>query len=202
EASLAALCAAAAAVFARDADWAAESAFWSTSVMRVSFRLVRSCVSSNDLPIESTLSFTSPTLVRTNFLLAQAVDPPTARSAMGIATKNLRIVESSSSVLLMVRNRVRARLPREVPATSANDEIPMPSADDERMPARLVARFERDQVLMSQLVDDLPRRDAALCRRTDDKHVTASPRRQVRQCSGQRRSFRCGGRDVLRGIVD
>ena len=38
-------------------------------------------------PSESTLVFTSPTLVRTNFLVAHAVEPPTASTAMGTAMR-------------------------------------------------------------------------------------------------------------------
>ena len=55
-----------------------------------SFWRVRSCVSSSERPSESTLSFTSPTLVRTNFFVAHAVEPPTAMTAIGMATKNFR----------------------------------------------------------------------------------------------------------------
>ena len=47
------------------------------------------------------------------------------------------------------------------------------------MPARLAARFECDEILMPQLVDDLPRRDAALSRRAGDEHMTARPRGEV-----------------------
>jgi hypothetical protein len=36
------------------------------------------------------LSFTSPTLVRTNFFVAQAVEPPIAMTTMGTAMKNFR----------------------------------------------------------------------------------------------------------------
>ena len=39
-------------------------------------------------PSECTLSFTSPTLVRTNFFDAQAVEPPIASTATGTATNN------------------------------------------------------------------------------------------------------------------
>jgi hypothetical protein len=72
----------------------------STSVMRPSFLRVRSCVSSIARPCESTFSFTSPTLVRTNFLVAQAVDPPIASTTMGTATKNFRNIS-----ILLVRRR-------------------------------------------------------------------------------------------------
>jgi hypothetical protein len=72
------------------ADCCAAWAFWSTSVIRPSFLRVRSWVYSSDRPIESTLSFTSPTLVRTNFLVAHAVEPPMARTTTGTATKNFR----------------------------------------------------------------------------------------------------------------
>jgi len=67
------------------AAWAAAAAFWSTSVILPSFVRVRSCVSSSERPSESTFSFTWPTLVRTNFLVAQALDPPTASTTIGTA---------------------------------------------------------------------------------------------------------------------
>jgi len=45
-------------------------------------------------PSESTLPFTSPTLVLTNFLLAHAVELPTTRSVTGTAMKNfLNMIE-------------------------------------------------------------------------------------------------------------
>jgi hypothetical protein len=84
------LCAFAAAWPAAWAFWSAAIAFWSTSVILPSFLRVRSCVSSTERPSESTLPFTSPTLVLTNFLLAHAVVPPTTRSVTGTAMKNLR----------------------------------------------------------------------------------------------------------------
>jgi len=88
--AVAALCAAAAASRAACADCAAAPAFESTSEMRPSFLRVRSCVSSIARPCESTFSFTSPTLVRTNFLVAQAVDPPIVTATIGTAMKNFR----------------------------------------------------------------------------------------------------------------
>ena len=81
------LIALAAAEFAAAADSAAAWAFVSTSLIRPSFWRVRSCVSSTDLPSESTLVLTSPTLVLTNFFDAQAV-LPTARTVMAVAMKN------------------------------------------------------------------------------------------------------------------
>src|SRR5262245_14469140 len=58
--------------------------------MRPSLRRVRSCVSSTERPSESTLSFTSPTLVRTNFFVAHAVVPPRASAVSGMATNSRR----------------------------------------------------------------------------------------------------------------
>jgi len=74
----------------------AACARWSTSEMRPSFLRTRSCVSSIVRPCESTFSFTSPTLVRTNFFVAQAVEPPTASTTMGTAAKNFRNMIDSS----------------------------------------------------------------------------------------------------------
>ena len=82
--------ASAAAQSAQAANDAAAAALASTSVMRPSFLRVRSCVSSIDRPCASTFSFTSPTLVRTNFLVAHAVVPPTARTLRVTAMNNFR----------------------------------------------------------------------------------------------------------------
>jgi len=81
-----------AAAFAACAACAASPAFWSTSVMRPSFLRVRSCVSSSDRLVASTLEFTSPTLVRTNFFEAQAVEPPATITAIGTANRNFRMI--------------------------------------------------------------------------------------------------------------
>ena len=73
------------------------------------------------------------------------------------------------------RSRIRARLPRDITTPGSNGQVLVARTDHERMPARLAARFERDEVLMPQLVDDLPRRDAALRRRARHEHVSAGP---------------------------
>src|SRR3984885_10945286 len=126
--------------------------------MRPSFLRVRSCVSSRDFPMESTLELTSPTLVRTKFFVAQAVEPPTVRTAIGIATRKLRMIR----ILL---ERIRARLPGDVAVSGSNDQVLVACPDHERMPARSTARLKCHEVLMAQLLDDLPRRRAALTRR-------------------------------------
>ena len=43
---------------------------------------------------------------------------------------------------------------------------------------------------MPQLVDDLPRRDAALSRRACDEHVTAGPGGEIGERTGERRCSR------------
>src|SRR5262249_61330898 len=110
--------------------------------MRPSFRRVRSWVSSIERPIESTLSLTSPTLVRTNFLVAHAVVPPIASTEIEVATKNFRNMFDPPNDDLN-----RARLPRHVATPGAHDEVLLPGSDHERMPARCSARFESDEVL-------------------------------------------------------
>src|SRR5438876_300888 len=107
--------------------------------MRPSLRRVRSWVSSSDRFVASTLSLTSPTLVRTNFFVAHAVEPPTAITAIGIATRNLRMIR----ILL---ERSRARLPADVTTTGSHGQVLVASTDHERMPARSAARFERNEV--------------------------------------------------------
>jgi hypothetical protein len=58
--------------------------------MRASFARVRSCVSSMARPCESTFEFTSPTLVRTNPLVAQAVELPATSANTAAAVKHFR----------------------------------------------------------------------------------------------------------------
>src|SRR2546430_16365234 len=149
--------------------------------MRPSFRRVRSCVSSTERPSESTLSFTSPTLVRTNFLDAHAVDPPTASTAIGIATNMFRNIA-------LLLEFTRASVPRHVAVSGSNDQVLLPRADHERVPARFAARFERDEVLVPQLVDDLASRKTALRRCADDEHVAARGAGEVGQWSRERRA--------------
>ena len=52
------------------------------------------------------------------------------------------------------------------------------------MPARLAARFECDDVLMPQLVDDLPGRSAALSRRACHEDVATGPAGQIGERTG------------------
>ena len=77
--------------------------------------------------------------------------------------------------------RNRARLPRVIPTPGSNRQILAACTDHERMPARFAARFECNEVLMPQLVDDLLRRGAALGRHAGDERVAARPGRQIRQ---------------------
>src|SRR5947208_1838041 len=72
------------------------------------------------------------------------------------------------------------------------------------MPARLAARFECDEILMPQLVDDLPRRDAALSWRAGDEHVATGPRGEVRQRPRNETGWRRGDspNGTLVDIVD
>src|SRR6266850_8238719 len=142
--------------------------------MRPSLARVRSCVSSIDLPSESTLVLTSETFVLTNPLVAQAV-PPIANAAIGTATKNFRHMMESSLP------SCRARLPRVITSPGSNSQVLTACADHERMPARSAARLERNEILMSELVDEILCRRLALRRRARHEHMAAGPRRHLTQ---------------------
>ena len=64
------------------------------------------------------------------------------------------------------------------------------------MPARLTARFKRDQILMPQFVDDLPRRDTALSRRACHHHVSAGPGGKIGERTGE-----CHALDRMRRVL-
>jgi hypothetical protein len=70
------------------------------------------------------------------------------------------------------------------------------------MPARLAARFKSDQILVPQLVDDLPRRDAALPRRTCHECMTAGPGSEIGQRTRKRRPFSRHRRGFRGWVVD
>jgi len=82
---------------------------------------------------------------------------------------------------------------REIATPGANDQVLVACADHERMPARPAARFKGDEILVAQLVDDLPSRDAALRRRTRHERVAAGPLREIRERAAKR-----GPRDRIR----
>ena len=60
-----------------------------------------------------------------------------------------------------------------------DDEVLVACVDHERVPARYAARFEGDEILMAQLLDDLTSRKAALRRPTRDDLDHAVPGRPV-----------------------
>src|SRR5918995_7353748 len=62
--------------------------------MRPSFARVRSCVSSRPFERVSTFSLTSPTFCLTNFLVAQAVVPPSAMANTGMTKPTFFIMSS------------------------------------------------------------------------------------------------------------
>jgi hypothetical protein len=83
-------------VLAAAARWSAAPAFWSTSPMRPSLTRVRSWFSSTERVNVSTLSLTSPTLVRTNFFVAQAVVPLSGSARTGTTTTNFFVIAIAS----------------------------------------------------------------------------------------------------------
>ena len=131
-------------------------AFWSTSVIRPSFLRVRSWVSSSERPSESTLSLTSPTLVRTNFFGGARGRTTDGKNRDGNSHEQFPQHDRSSY------NDSGEIAPRCTHFVLRTVRSLLLRAHDERVPARIAARFERDEILMPQLVDDLPRCGAAL----------------------------------------
>src|SRR5260221_4589317 len=131
--------------------------------MRPSFFLVRSSVASTDRPSESTLSFTSPTLVRTNFFVAHAVVPPTVNAATDTTANSLFIMMRLLCVLSAGRRRPQHSC--DVAAPGSNDQRLISCAHHERVPAGRRARAKCNQVLGPELVADLARRRSSLHRR-------------------------------------
>src|SRR5262249_28686666 len=128
-------------------------------------------------PTVYTLPFPRPRLVPTTFCRPRAVFPPTPSTMTETATKYLR-----NMTILLDR---RGGLPRHIAATGPNHQVLLSGAHDQRMPSRNAARFERDQILMPQLVHDLVRRGAALCRRAGHEGMATGPGREIRQRSAQ-----------------
>src|SRR5712691_6447189 len=91
---------------------------------------------------------------------------------------------------------------RDVPAAGSYDQVLVARADHEWMPALLPTRFECDEVLVPQLVDDLPRRDATLSRRARHEYVPAGPGGEIRERTHEGRTADRLGRRVFRRVVD
>src|SRR5688572_293018 len=158
--SVARLAASAAAALALVADSPAAVAFASVSVMRPSAARTRSCVSSRDLPIVPTFSFTSPTDVRTKPFVAHAGATLIAATITLAVSRELRMI--IYLLILLNHQLTRAlvhqitRLPngsRDVPAACSHYEVLIRSPNLDRMPPGLRARLERDQIEVAQLVD-------------------------------------------------
>src|SRR5689334_24260289 len=159
--SLAALAAASAAARASVADRPAASAFWSTVPMRSSFLRVRSCVSSREPLSVSTFVLTLPTSVRTNFFEAHAGATATDSASTDTAYSLFAMMPISSvdgqptTQLLFVLFATTSQRPRHVPTSGVHSQVPFPSPDFDRVPSRSGTRFESDQVLKSQLSQDV-----------------------------------------------
>src|SRR6266545_5839998 len=117
--------------------------------MRVSFCPTRSCVFSTVPLTVSTFELTLPTSVRTNFLVAHAGATATTSARTDAVNKLLRMVYSSnvSDCRTLITRSCRTR---DVPAPRMNDQVLLPRANFERVPARARPGLEGDEILMSQ----------------------------------------------------
>src|SRR5262245_54311209 len=102
-------------------------------------------------------------------------------------------------VILLLRNR--ARLPRDITASGPDHQILAARADLERMPARLAARFESEDVLMTKLGNDLPRGVAARGGSARHEGVAAGPVGQIGEWTTERGSLKCRRGDLSRRVV-
>src|ERR1044071_2626891 len=126
--------------------------------MRSSFFRVRSCVSSSEPLSVSTFVLTLPTSVRTNFFDAHAgatatdsASTPTAYSLF--AMMPISSVDGQPTTQLLFATT--SQRPRHVPTSRVHSQVPFPSPDFDRVPSRADTRFEGDEVLKTQLSQDV-----------------------------------------------
>src|SRR5688500_20086438 len=135
--------------------------------MRPSLARVRSWVSSTVRPSESTLVFTSPTRVLTNFLVAHAVEPASMIANTGTATTILLITASSCLQL-------RRSGPAAIAGQRAHRVVTFGRSHRQRPPSGR-AGLEGEQILMSELAENLSRRPAAVRGRAGHVRRAAVP---------------------------
>src|SRR6185369_12660269 len=73
-----------------------------------------------------------------------------------------------------------------VPATRMNDEVLLPCANLERVPARTLSRLEGDEVLMPQLGEEVLNGLYRVLGLAGNTHVAAGPASQIGQRCGVR----------------
>src|SRR5262245_9991736 len=182
--SVALLDASAAAALALVADSPAATAFASVSVMRPSATRTRSCVSSSVLPWLVTLSFTSPTEVRTNFFVAHAGATLSAVTITPTVISELRMIESlllttQSRYFPMLLFRLTACRTGDVTAARPDHEVFLRSSNFDGVPSRRCARLERDQIQVAQFIDHRPRRLVSRRRRAAVIQCSTRPSGEV-----------------------
>src|SRR5688572_23501180 len=157
--SVARLAASLAAALALEADSPAAVAFASVSVMRPSAARTRSCVSSRDLPIVPTFSFTSPTDVRTKPFVAHAGATLIAATITPAVNRELRmsILSLSPSPNLDDvwsrdhSNQLPTIWPRDIAAAGPHYKVLVSRPNLDGVPPRLHAGRESDQIQVAQL---------------------------------------------------
>ena len=171
--------------------------------MRPSAARTRSCVSSSDLPWLVTLSFTSPTEVRTNFLVAHAGATLSAVTITPTVIRELRMIDFSLSPVTKSRTITLLTSTRtsDITAARPNHEVLLRSPNFDGVPPGLRARLERDQIQVAQFVDHRTRRLVGRRRGAAVIQRAAGPSREILNGANRRRGlplWRPGWRDRSR----
>src|SRR5687768_5316388 len=153
--------------------------------MRSSFLRVRSCVSSSEPLSVSTFELTLPTSVRTNFLVAHAGATATASARTDTAYSLFAMMPISLRGPLAHLHSflfaTTSQRPRHVPTSRVHSQVPFPSPDFDRVPARAGSRFEGDEVLEPQLIQDVADSLDSVAGHARVTQVSTGPPREVGQ---------------------
>src|SRR5512132_2308996 len=134
---------------------------------------MRPCVCST-VPLKvSTFELTVPTSVRTYFFVAHAGAMATVSDSNEAAMRLLRIVT------FLLNDHLARR--GHVPASRVYDKVLLPDPNLERVPARDETRLEGDEVLITQLAEEVVNCGERVLGHAADPHVPSRPARQVRQ---------------------
>src|SRR5690348_3760805 len=113
-----------------------------------------------------TFSLTAPTSVRTNFFVAQPV-VPAASATTGTIIRYFFITRPSSAPCRQYARRLALARLTEITTAGAHGQFAAPRSHVQLVPARFPGRLEGDQILMTELGDQVARRLARVRRSAD-----------------------------------